>query len=153
LNNLFYRAYNTQTHRMYDVVGIRWSAAIPGQIDSMELVNPIDRAYRVVYRDPTFEQFILMPAIPYYDKNDTLIYEGDIVATGHTQKHVKSVVRIGPSETYADAFDHAITRPYYGVYLEGTVDLEEYLLKGEMYVLGNIYQHPHLLIASEEREP
>lgn len=79
------------------------------------------------------------------DRNGKEIYEGDIVAGRNAPDYVKSVVRIGMSETEVDFGEYSISKPYYGVYLEGSIDLEGRLLRGEMEVIGNIYENPELL--------
>lgn len=97
----------------------------------------------VRYLDP--DDCDLMECVEPRDKDGDDIYEGDIVVTGLSDEHVRSVVRIGEAETYGEVLDHPVTRPYYGVYLEGSIDLEEYLLSGKMYVIGNIYENSDLL--------
>jgi len=112
-----YEDYGTSRYEAETISGIRW----------------------------TFKDLIFMQYTGIVDKNGREIYEGDIVATGFTEQHVKSIVRIGEAETSVDAYDRSFTKPYYGVYLEGSIDLEEYLLEGKMYVIGNIYENPELL--------
>lgn len=79
------------------------------------------------------------------DKNGKEIYEGDVVATGFGADYTKGIVRIGMWEMSVETYETSYTLPYYGVYLDRAVGLEEFLLTGQMYVLGNEYENPELL--------
>lgn len=87
----------------------------------------------------------LMPYLPFRDKTGKTICAGDIVATGLTDEYVRAVVRIGEAEIGGS--ECCYSEDYYGVYLEGwrDSDLMNSLLKGRMYILGNIYEHPERL--------
>jgi len=89
----------------------------------------------------TLDEIELLEDTPYIARDGKEIYEGDVVATGFTEKHVKSIVRIGEARLSINEY----SADYYGIYLEGSVDLEDYLRRGEMYVVGNIYESPAIM--------
>jgi uncharacterized phage protein (TIGR01671 family) len=95
---------------------------------------------------PFVGNYVLMQFTGLLDRSGKEIYEGDIVAGRNVPDYVKSIVRIGESETEVDFGEYSISKRYYGVYLEGSIDLEERLLKGEMEVIGNIYEDPELIV-------
>ncbi len=86
-------------------------------------------------------KIVIMECIPYLSKDKKEIYEGDVLATGFTPEHTKSIVRIGEARLSINEY----SADYYGIYLEGSVDLEDYLFRGEMYTVGNIYESPTIM--------
>jgi uncharacterized phage protein (TIGR01671 family) len=77
---LFYRAWDTEEKRMYEVTALWWNAAIPGQIERMELVGA-EQPFptKIVYRTSGIEHFILMQGTGKMDRGGKVIYPGDIV--------------------------------------------------------------------------
>lgn len=93
----------------------------------------------------SFDEIDLMEMLNVWSKDMKHVYEGDIVATGIGPDYVKGIVRIGLSEIDVECYESYKSVPYYGIYLERAVDLEDYLLGGQMYVLGNEHENPDLL--------
>lgn len=127
-----YRAWHKKTKKMYRVKG--WMQGDYG---------PQDIAVYCVDEHGVTERFAdglveLMQSLPFPTRNDKPVYEGDIVAARLGTEYVKSVVRIGESET--DGSDNCWPESYYGVYLEGSSGLLDYLLQGKMYVVGNVWE-------------
>lgn len=93
--------------------------------------------YFIIAKDIELMQFTGLK-----DRQGKDIYEGDLVATGFTPGHVRGIVRIGEWTTSVETREYSIEKPYYGVYLEGLLGLDDELLNGELYVVGNIYETP-----------
>jgi uncharacterized phage protein (TIGR01671 family) len=131
-----FRAWNTVEKTMYYDVGL----------------SPHTKNYHVFSEkgDAIVDMYGTMPALmQYIGFNDPVgkeIFEGDVVVGGLDDRdYVRSVVRIGASEISVDTYENSFTMPYYGVYLEGSIGLEEDLMNKKQYVIGNIYENPELL--------
>jgi uncharacterized phage protein (TIGR01671 family) len=131
-----FRAWNSRTGKMVDL-----QAITPLAMDS-DLVKLGAKGLFI----PFDEHMILMQYIGFNDPTGKEIFEGDVVVGGLDDRdYVRSVVRVGASETSVDTYESSFTVPYYGVYLEGSIGLEEDLMAGKQYVIGNVYENSDLL--------
>jgi uncharacterized phage protein (TIGR01671 family) len=94
----------------------------------------------------TFDNGILMQYTGLRDKNGTEIYEGDIVRVTPTMVETLEPF-IGVIEYRNGAFD-CVRIDMSSLYLYPTISCDGVALEFE--VIGNIYEHPHLLGGEEE---
>ena len=86
-----------------------------------------------------------------HDKNGREIYEGDILSPGYAEDEFFVVVF---DETKARFAEKRVSREYptdAGFIMDGSF-LRSILSSQRIEVIGNIYEHPHLLNAKESAE-
>ncbi len=140
MNDRFkFRAYNTESKRIYDVRELGFMR------DTLELVDiclekPNNDAYGIEIE--SIEEYIVMQCTGLKDKNGKFIYEGDIVelevledftAFGANAKYIKIIGSI--------IFDYG---GFFIEQAENDIFLGQ-IPKSEIEVIGNIYETPELL--------
>lgn len=111
--------------RMYAVTHLSWSAAIEDELVRVEMVATAEPFETVALFGKYIDALVLRQFTGHYDKHGKAVYAGDIV--------------IAPD--YLWAKPHEIVWPY------DEYDFIEYALSdNNIEVIGNIYEHPHLLV-------
>ena len=74
------------------------------------------------------------------------IYDGDIVVRGTPSKYsVPAVVIYGEGIISHDMYDDHIDYPYLGWFLDGLIGCNSDLDWGDVTIIGNLYETPHLI--------
>ena len=137
-----YRAFNTTEKRMYEVVMLEWSAALPNRLSRMALLS-MDGLYtnRMVYGEETIHNnYELTRVLEIKDKNNRTVWEGDIVKALLLDNYGDN-----PEEVIEEVTIHeGLLAPFYM-----RVRFEEEWWKDHLQdgfeVIGNVYEHPKLL--------
>lgn len=131
MRRIKFRAWHRSEKRMYSVNGLLWGRNEHDTLAEMFLVDDMDILRHVDGNNTICNNYELMQFTGLYDGDEKEIYEGDIVKycinDASENAHVGIVVYL------SGAF---MLDPY------GTMHLSTGMYKE---VIGNIYEHPHLL--------
>lgn len=130
-----FRAWDSQTQRLYEVTGMWWSASTPGVLWRVELYHDAMHRTMIVTEETEIALRIsLMQFTGLLDKNGHEIYEDDILKMDDA---TAKVVFWQHPPAFGLDFSHNEDLWCYDWTLAYDHD--------RMQVIGNVYEHPELL--------
>lgn len=130
MSNHKYKIWIPEIKQMHEVISIRWDVC-----DSSKIKEVCSRFDRRWWR---FEQVVLLQYTGLKDRSGKEVYEGDIVKfqSGH----------VGTVEKILESFKFRVGRITYYICMH---DSPFHPLSNPFEIIGNIYENPELLEASE----
>jgi len=135
--------------RAWDLINKRW-VSIHKLVLSMG--SDEDRNFEIFTIEDTSGRFYGLPLVDImwwigrHDLTGRDIYGGDIVVKGTPSKHsVPALVVYGEGIISHDMYDDHKDYPYLGYFLDGLIGCNSDLDWGDVTIIGNFYETPHLI--------
>lgn len=150
MREILFRAYQKNFKRILPVVDIEYDAngaqvVTVGGMDGKYDVRPY--YFRYIDGDEEFplDTLILMQSIGLRDKNDAMIYEGDILEISIKDSDEKIVYKFGAVEFSTRSLEYIIRSREGFVYSFNSILNSAGFYEFELEVIGNIYDNKDLL--------